>query len=328
MSGLPRGWIQATLGDVVSLRGEKRNPLELCNWVYLGLEDVEPHTSKILRYCRAGDFKSSANMFSSGDILYGRLRPYLNKVAMVERDGLASAEFLVLIPQSGVSPEYIQRRIKSQDFQDFTATLDKGDRPRVDFHSISDFKITLPPVSEQRRIVAKLDALDASSKRARADLDRIPALVARAKQAMLAKAFRGDLTADYRASGRMSAPQYEEAELYGEKKRKEAWRVWASEQNSKRRYKPPQSVDWTPDLNLPEGWCWLSVDQLCAASQYGSSAKTNDDTAGVPVLRMGNIQDGRLGFSNLKFLPQGHSEFPELLLKEGDLLFVAFRTIA
>lgn len=58
------------------------------------------------------------------------------------------------------------------------------------------FPVPLPPLPEQRRIVAKLDALDASSKRARADLDRIPALVARAKQAILAKAFRGDLTAE------------------------------------------------------------------------------------------------------------------------------------
>lgn len=55
--------------------------------------------------------------------------------------------------------------------------------------------------------------------------------------------------------------------------------------------------------------------------QYGSSAKTSEDASGVPVLRMGNIQDGKLDLESLKYLPQDHAEFPELLLKDGDLLF-------
>ena len=72
---------------------------------------------------------------------------------------------------------------------------------------------------------------------------------------------------------------------------------------------------------LPEGWCWATVDQVSTTVKYGSSAKTSLDLEGVPVLRMGNIQEGTLNLERLKHLPLDHSEFPKLLLANGDLLF-------
>src|SRR5437762_3297227 len=73
--------------------------------------------------------------------------------------------------------------------------------------------------------------------------------------------------------------------------------------------------------SLPRGWCWATVEEVIEQCQYGSSAKTSEDCDGVPVLRMGNIQDGRLDLTDLKYLPAGHDEFPKLLLQAGDLLF-------
>lgn len=87
------------------------------------------------------------------------------------------------------------------------------------------------------------------------------------------------------------------------------------------KYPEPVKPD-TRDLpKLPEGWIWASVDQLTIEQKYGSSSKTNEDVNGVPVLRMGNIQDGELDFTNLKYLPIDHDEFPVLFLQDGDLLF-------
>jgi type I restriction enzyme S subunit len=66
----------------------------------------------------------------------------------------------------------------------------------------------------------------------------------------------------------------------------------------------------------------VTVEQLASEVRYGSSAKTSSAmNDGVPVLRMGNIVDGRLDFGALKYLPQEHEEFPDLLLQSGDLLF-------
>ena len=71
---------------------------------------------------------------------------------------------------------------------------------------------------------------------------------------------------------------------------------------------------------LPVGWEWRTVGDMVDQMQYGTSAKTSEDTTGVPVLRMGNIKEGSLNLDSLKYLPADHEEFPALLLQEGDLL--------
>jgi type I restriction enzyme, S subunit len=72
----------------------------------------------------------------------------------------------------------------------------------------------------------------------------------------------------------------------------------------------------------PFPWGWVSVDQITTMIQYGTSARTSDERQdAVRVLRMGNIVDGQIDYKKLKYLPSGHSEFPELLLEDGDILF-------
>ncbi|MCE2985034.1 MAG: restriction endonuclease subunit S, partial [Burkholderiales bacterium] len=88
-----------------------------------------------------------------------------------------------------------------------------------------------------------------------------------------------------------------------------------------KKYPEPVQPDTTDLPELPEGWVWATVDQLSLEQRYGSSSKTNEDNSGVPVLRMGNIQDGKLDYKNLKYLPTDHDEFPALFLDDGDLLF-------
>jgi type I restriction enzyme S subunit len=68
-------------------------------------------------------------------------------------------------------------------------------------------------------------------------------------------------------------------------------------------------------------WPRTTVEEVAEEVRYGTSAKTNEDKSGVPVLRMGNIVDGSLDFTKLKFLPRKHTEFPDLLLKHGDIVF-------
>jgi type I restriction enzyme S subunit len=68
-------------------------------------------------------------------------------------------------------------------------------------------------------------------------------------------------------------------------------------------------------------WPRTTVAKIAADVRYGTSAKTSESPHGVPVLRMGNIVDGRLSLAKLKFLPNNHPEFPDLLLKSGDVLF-------
>lgn len=174
------------------------SPQDFPDLPYIGLEDVEAHTSRILSLKKAAQYTSSAAQFYAGDVLYGRLRPYLNKVTRPSFDGLASAEFIVLPPSSVLDGDYLRAVLSSSDFVSFTSHISTGDRPRVDFSQIGAFRLALPPISEQRRIVAKLNTLLGRSNRAKDELAHIPRLIERYKQAVLEAAFCGDLTTDWR----------------------------------------------------------------------------------------------------------------------------------
>lgn len=198
MSVLPNGWSSKRLSSVVKPRNQKAAPSSLGSIPFVGLEHVEAHSARILGYGCTSEMKSAVAVFEAGDVLYGRLRPYLNKVVRPEFPGAASAEFIVLPGNEQIDAAFLHRLLMQPAFLEFASHINQGDRPRVDFVQIGEFLLGLPPISEQRRIVAKLERLLKRSKSAREDLRRIPRLVDRYKQAILAAAFRGELTRKWR----------------------------------------------------------------------------------------------------------------------------------
>src|ERR1022692_729856 len=120
---------------------------------YVGLEHIEPHSMRLLDHGHAREARSSSVRFSKGDILYGKMRPYLNKVWVAEFDGLCSAEFLAFSKRQGLSSEFLAVRLNAEDFVAFANGQVSGERPRVDFDKLSRFTILLPPTAEQERIV-------------------------------------------------------------------------------------------------------------------------------------------------------------------------------
>lgn len=128
--------------------------------------------------------RSAANRFHCGDVLYSRLRPYLNKVHRATTNGLCSAEFIVLPPTEALDADFLRYRLNASDFVRFANALDEGDRPRVDFGQISAFEFWLPPLPTQHRIVqaieeklSRLDAAQSALLRAQANLKRYRASV-------------------------------------------------------------------------------------------------------------------------------------------------------
>lgn len=146
--------MKAKLSDLVKPRKDKGIPSEYPNLPYVGLEHVEPQTTKLLGTSDSSAMKSAANMFKRGDVLYSRLRPYLNKVWRADRDGMCSAEFIVLPPNEMIDGEFLKFRLNAQDFVAFANMLDAGDRPRVNFDQISEFETWIPETIEEQKIVA------------------------------------------------------------------------------------------------------------------------------------------------------------------------------
>jgi type I restriction enzyme S subunit len=168
-------------------------------------------------------------------------------------------------------------------------------------------------LDKQREIVAEIEKQFSRLDEAVALLKRVKANLKRYRAAVLKAAFEGKLTEDWRKAH----PDVEPASKLLERIVAERRAKWSG--NGK--YKEPTAPE-TADLpSLPKGWTWATVEQLSMLVQYGSSAKTHEEAIGVPVLRMGNIEGGRLRLESLKYLPKNHDEFPELFLREGDILF-------
>jgi len=186
--------------------------------------------------------------------------------------------------------------------------------PLARFQTIS---LPLPPAAEQRRIVATIEEQLSRVEAGVQALKRVKKELVRYRASVLKAACEGQLVPTEAALARAEGRSYETAsELLGRilAERRTRW-------DRKKKYADPAGPD-TPSLPaLPKGWAWVSVAQITASLEYGSSSRTTKDSAGVPVLRMGNIQDGSLDLRELKYLPRSHREFPKLLLKSGDLLF-------
>ena len=145
MTELPSGWASGPLSDFVAPRGEKVSPADFPKLPFVGMDHVEAHTTRIVGSVPSSQMKSRASRFYKNDVLYGRLRPYLNKVAQSKFDGLASGEFIVFEGNELIDPSFLRYRLHARDFVNFASHLNEGDRPRVNFDQIGNFEVQVPP---------------------------------------------------------------------------------------------------------------------------------------------------------------------------------------
>lgn len=175
-----------TLGEVVEISNERIEPLASpqFSFNYVGLEHIESDTGQLLTRKRTlgSEIKSTKNSFKPNEILYGKLRPYLNKVHLAVEDGICSTDIFVLRPRlNSVSPAYVAYFLRSHDVvTQATNAMTGANLPRISQSAFQALPIPVPPLAEQERIVALLDEADALRKlRAQADhrtADLIPAL--------------------------------------------------------------------------------------------------------------------------------------------------------
>jgi type I restriction enzyme, S subunit len=223
---------------------------------------------------------------------------------------------------------YLQYFLNSWKFKEFASHLNEGDRPRVDWDQLKKFQFPLPPLNEQQRIVCVIEQQFTRIDAGITDLKRVKRNLQRSRIALLRDAVAGKLTEKWRKAHPKTEPASALLQhILAERRAKWEADIRAKGKDpQKERYiepaTPKVATSKIKDLpELPEEWCWATIEQVSYFVRYGTSAKTSNDYIGVPILRMGNIQDGNIDFNNLKYLPRSHSEFPDLLLQKNDLLF-------
>ncbi|HEB9345271.1 TPA: restriction endonuclease subunit S [Campylobacter coli] len=149
---IPQHWNILKLKHIASLRNQKSNNIDF----RIGLENIESKTGKFIPSSEVV-FEEDGIGFKKGDILFGKLRPYLAKVFLTDRDGICVSEFLVLKIKSE-SNKFIKFLMLSSLFIDIVDSSTYGTKmPRANWEFIGNLKIPLPPLKEQEQIANFLD---------------------------------------------------------------------------------------------------------------------------------------------------------------------------
>ena len=196
---VPGNWCWTTLGSLVDTSKEKTEDFSDPDVKYVGLEHLEKDAG-IIGSASAEGVKSLKNVFHPGQILYGKLRPYLNKHDVADFDGVCSTDILVFNVRKTAIAQYVDFFLNQRSFIEYAVANSKGiNLPRVSEEVVLDAVCPLPPLAEQQRIVDCIEylfaKLDEAKEKAQSVLDSFETR----KAAILHKAFTGELTAKWRA---------------------------------------------------------------------------------------------------------------------------------
>ena len=164
LDGLPDSWSFCCLGEICDY-GNCINvatvDIDDSAWI-LDLEDIEKDTGIVLQKVRKAKRNSisTKHLFHKGQVLYSKLRPYLNKVVLADEDGYCTSEILPLDFQENIIPQYARYYLMSPTFLQYTNKCSYGVKmPRLGTVDGKKTIITLPPLAEQKRIVKAIETI-------------------------------------------------------------------------------------------------------------------------------------------------------------------------
>lgn len=292
-SELPEGWAMCAMRDVSQVVGggtPKAN--DSTNFAddghpWITPADMSNHRGMYIGSGRRslsdkGLTTSSATMLPAGAVLFSSRAP-IGYVAVASRPVSTNQGFRSFVLEGGLLPDYVYFYLR------FAKRLAEQLASGTTFLEISGtnagrIPIAVPPLAEQRRIVAQVEALLARTSAARERLAKVPAILKRFRQAVLAAACDGRLTNEWRNDSRAVA----DPDASGE---------------------------------LPPTWEWRRGGDLYLEARYGTSLKCDRHPAdGVPVLRIPNIVTGQLDLGDVKYAHVAEAELSLLFVHSGDLI--------
>jgi type I restriction enzyme S subunit len=297
---LPRGWTKATLSDIVEIN--PRHPRELNDSLPVSFATMAALSEsraefQFLAERPLGEVRKGFTHFAEGDVLFAKITPCMENgkaaVAVGLRNGVGcgTTELHVLRPLGKVDPHYIYHFVHQRSFRraaeaNFTGSAGQA---RVPTRFIEEAGIPLAPLNEQLRIVAKLekllDKVDSCQKR----LAKIPILLKRFRQAVLAAACSGWLTADWREH-KVTNDSGVELLANIARRRKEIWQLQRAAKGLSTKltdYREPVPPTNEFELEFPDSWDVASIDKLTIAITSGSRDWTKyycDDGPGTFVM--------------------------------------------
>lgn len=308
---LPGGWATFALRDCVDVLDGRRIPVNS--------EERAHRPGDVPYYGATGqvgwidDF-----LFDEELLLIGEDgAPFLDKskpiAYIIQGKSWVNNHAHVLRAKAGVtSNRYLEHYLDSFDFGDY---VNGTTRLKLTQGSMNQIPVRLAPLGEQRRIVAKLEDLLSKVVGCRKRLAKIPVLLKRFRQSVLAAACSGRLTADWRDKYPTEECVEDRIEAILRSRETDA-RTPAQRQRLREIFDVPEEGD---GAELPENWAFIALRKLSASFEYGTSAKSHP-SGKIPVLRMGNIQNGKINWEDLVFTSD-REEIAKYSLRPSTVLF-------
>lgn len=353
---VPGGWVWERFANVAEIASNLVSPDGLGHMPHVAPDSIEKGTGKLLRYrtVREDGVRSGKHRFFPGQIIYSKIRPNLSKVIKVDFEGLCSADMYPIKPFVG--RDYLHVYMLSVAFLNVVTSGDnRVAMPKINQEQLSLVPVSVPPLPEQHRIVARVDELmalldrlegartarEASRAALRAaalaalrdapDAEAVEAAWARVAERM------DDLFTDpadvpplrqtilqLAVRGRLvpQDPRDEPARVLLDRIAAEKARLVKQGKIKKPKPLPPVNTDDVP-FDVPGGWVWARVeDCFDVAGGIQKSAKRRPVQNSYPYLRVANVQRGKLDLTEMAQFELFEGELERWRLVIGDLLVV------
>ena len=282
---IPRHWTVQRLKFSTSTQvGKLRTKPD--DAVYVGLEHVESWTGRLLLDTQPEIIDSTVSSFAAGDVLFGKLRPYLAKAARPDFDGVCTSELLALKPALGCFQDYLMYCLLNAPYIQYLDSLTYGSKmPRVNASQVGSSPFPLPPESEQQSIAEFLDRETAKIDRLVARKERLIELLQEKRNALITNAVTRGLDANVSME--------------------DSGTVWLGA--------------------VPAHWCLKRLWHLTPRDRrimYGIVLPGPNVDVGVPIIKGGDVGAARLALETLsKTSFEIESRYVRSRLRGGDLVY-------
>jgi type I restriction enzyme, S subunit len=190
---VPEHWDVRKLKFSVKLNSAEPTSEDLSEDIFkIALENIDNWTGRFIE-TESPKFEGQGKPFNTGDVLFNKLRPYLAKAYIADKEGYCVSELLVLSPNHDIiTKEYLFQRLMTPEFIDIVNSSTYGAKmPRANWNFIGNLKIAIPPLEEQQSIIQNIKIETATIDTAISKTEREIELIKEYKEAMIAEAVMG-----------------------------------------------------------------------------------------------------------------------------------------
>ena len=329
-------WTYSLIDDLISDGGI------FCDGDWVESKDQDPQGEvRLIQLADIGEgvFKDKSHKFltlktskdlnctylEKNDILIARLPDPLGRACLVPFDRnkryVTAVDVCIVRPNTKyILNKYLLYTINSPIFRVKVDKYKSGTtRKRISRKNLSKIEIPIPPLLEQRAIVAKIEQLFSDLDNGIANLKKAQEQLKIYRQAVLKKAFEGELVPTEAEFARAEGRDYEPADVLLARILEERREKW----NGKGKYKEPVMPDTSGLPELPEGWKWINLGQITWSVRDGPHYSPEYVKEGIPFISGGNVRPDGVDFTNAKRItPELHSELSKRCKPEkGDILY-------